>query len=62
MSASLASHEALLERLRPDAAYRVRERAAMIYYGRPEGSITWPGADALAYAQESTSQTRIIGT
>lgn len=49
------SIEALVARLRPEAAYRVRERACLIYFGSSP-AISWADADRQAYEQEAHAQ------
>ena len=43
-----------IAKLRPEVAFRVRERACLIYFGCP--GTSWPEADRRAYAEEHTDQ------
>ena len=43
-----------IAKLRPEVAFRVRERACLIYFGCP--GTSWPEADRRAYLEEHTDQ------
>ena len=46
--------EQRIAKLRPEVAFRVRERACLIYFGCP--GTSWPEADRRAYLEEHTDQ------